>query len=133
MKQKPNLDNLGLGDLVQEMHRIFAEDTNVVKPENLIPEESIDNYQTYMTIINEINRRYRWIKSIGSYSDKELKQLKFLNIKDFNSAIELCWGDPDLEGMPWNSEGTILHVPEGGIKYLKNKGLKFKVIEFHYG
>ena len=48
---------LGLGELVLEMQKIFTLDSNVLGPENEIPEESKDLYVKYISIVREISRR----------------------------------------------------------------------------
>ncbi len=56
-KKKNPLLKLKLGELVLEMQRIYAVDPNVIKPENQIPESSLENYKKYSAIILELNKR----------------------------------------------------------------------------
>jgi hypothetical protein len=48
---------INLGDLVMEMHKLYALDPNVLKPRKEIPKTSINNYRQYHAIVKELNRR----------------------------------------------------------------------------
>jgi hypothetical protein len=56
IKKNPLLA-MSLGDLVAELHKTYALDPNVIKPESEIPEESLSNYKKYRAIINQLNAR----------------------------------------------------------------------------
>jgi len=56
VKKNPLMEK-GLGELFREMIALCLYDPNVLKPVNEIPEQSRENYQTYLAIVNEINRR----------------------------------------------------------------------------
>jgi hypothetical protein len=70
----------------------------------------------------------RWKRSFGSYTNAELRALKFRSVKEFERAIKLCWDDPDLKGLPRGSpDGITLIVPEEAVEYFRARGLKFEV------
>ena len=52
-----DFDRVGLGDLIREMHAIYARDQNVVKPVDQVPPESRENFSLYRQIISELNSR----------------------------------------------------------------------------
>ncbi|MBU1199219.1 MAG: hypothetical protein KKF46_03960 [Nanoarchaeota archaeon] len=56
VKKNPLL-TLSLGDLVMEMHKIYAADPYVVKPEDQVPESSLENRTRYHAIVKELNKR----------------------------------------------------------------------------
>jgi hypothetical protein len=56
-KRRNPLLEKNLGDLVREMHALFAEDPNVIKPMADVPPESKRNYEAYNRIVDELNRR----------------------------------------------------------------------------
>lgn len=56
IKKNPLL-RLDLGDLVREMNALSFKDSNVLKHEKEVPEESIENYNKYQSLITELNRR----------------------------------------------------------------------------
>ncbi len=60
----------GLGELVLEVIKLSFEDSNVIKPKNEIPDKSLENYERYNLIINEINRREQeYTRKHGLYYD----------------------------------------------------------------
>lgn len=70
----------------------------------------------------------QWKRSFGSYTNVELRALKFRSVKEFERAIKLCWDYSDLKGVPRDSpDGITLIVPEEAVKYFSAKGLKFQV------
>ena len=56
IKENP-LIAINLGDLVMQMHKLYALDPNVIKPRKEIPDTSITSYNQYHNIVKELNRR----------------------------------------------------------------------------
>ena len=70
----------------------------------------------------------RWHRSLRSYPQAALRAVRFRAVKDLDRAIELCWHDPDLLGVPRAiADGKTLIVPNEAVKYFKDQGLKFTV------
>ncbi len=68
----------------------------------------------------------RWNRDSGSYSNEEMRVIKFRSIKEINRLIDLCWIDPDLIGLPRDyANGKTMFVPAEAIDLLKAKKLKF--------
>ena len=81
--------------------------------------------------LEEISHRHpspRWHRSLSSYPKAELRAVRFRAVKEIDRAIELCWHDPDLLGVPRAiADGKTLIVPNEAVKYFKDQGLKFTV------
>lgn len=70
----------------------------------------------------------QWRRSIGSYTDKELRALKFRSMNEVGKAIDLIWSHADLRGLPrMTPDGITFIVPEEAVKYFEEVGLKFIV------
>ncbi|MBI3327802.1 MAG: MerR family transcriptional regulator [Nitrospinae bacterium] len=70
----------------------------------------------------------QWKRSIGSYTNKELRALKFHSVTEVDRAIDRCWEDPNLQGVPRATpDGRTLIVPEEAVRYFQAEGLKFTV------
>ena len=70
----------------------------------------------------------QWKRFIGSYANSELRALKFHSVKEINRAIDLCWEDPYLKGIPRATpDGITLIVPEEAVNFFQAHGLKFTV------
>lgn len=63
------------------------------------------------------------------YRSHELRALMFASVDDVNSAIDYCWDDPHLQGIPrWSPDGMTMFVPADAVPYFQEKGnLNFKV------
>jgi hypothetical protein len=84
--------------------------------------------------MNEIDpqlRNERWKRSYTAYRASELRALKFSSVDAINRAVELCWEDPDLKGVPWKSpDGITMIVPEEAVELFRAKDEK---LEFEVG
>lgn len=69
-----------------------------------------------------------WNRSLAAYPNSELRAIRFRSEREIDRAIDLCWSDPDLKGLPRDiADGKTLIVPADAIPYLTKKGLKFTV------
>ena len=76
------------------------------------------------------NKPFRWCRGLNSYLNKNLRALKFKSVKEIDRAIDLCWLDPELFGLPREyADGKTMIVPEEAISIFKDRGLKFKASE----
>jgi hypothetical protein len=74
-----------------------------------------------------INRSPQWKRSYTAYRASELRAMKFSSAEGINRAIELCWEDPDLKGVPRKSpDGITLIVPEEAVELFKAKDEKLE-------
>lgn len=56
---------------------------------------------------------------MGSYANVELRALKFPSEDEIDRAIDLCWSNPVLKGVPNDTPGGItLVVPEEVVRIL---------------
>ncbi len=56
VKKNPLL-KLSLGDLVKEMNILSCENPDVLKSREEISDESMEDYQQYQSLVDELNRR----------------------------------------------------------------------------
>jgi orotate phosphoribosyltransferase len=71
---------------------------------------------------------HRWNRSLSTYPKAELRVLRFRSVKEIDRAIDLCWQDPNLIGVPRSiADGKTLIVPQDAVQYFSAKGLKFTV------
>lgn len=77
---------------------------------------------------NGKNVQTQWLKRFSAYTSNELRVLQFRSITELEKAIDLCWKDPDLKGVPRDTpDGRSLIVPQEAVDYFKAKGLRFRI------
>lgn len=75
-----------------------------------------------------MNAGYRWTRSFGSYSNEELRSLKFRSVKEINRAVDFIWSDPEFKNLPQGSpDGMTLIVPKEAVSLFRKRKLKFEV------
>jgi hypothetical protein len=68
----------------------------------------------------------QWHSSFGAYAPDELRTVRFASIPVLNRAIDLCWRDPELKGVPrYTTDGRSLIVPREAVPIFKARRLRF--------
>jgi hypothetical protein len=68
----------------------------------------------------------QWHSSFGAYAPDELRTVRFASIAVLNRAIDLCWRDPELKGVPrYTTDGRSLIVPREAVPIFKARRLRF--------
>ena len=79
-------------------------------------------------VLAESGRVNRWTRSWGTYSPWEKRAITFLSRDERNKAVDLCWYDPDLKGVPRGiGNGLTMIIPEEAVEVFREKGLVFEV------
>lgn len=79
----------------------------------------------------ESGRVNYWTRSWGTYLPWEKRAITFSSKDERNRAVDLCWYDPDLEGVPRDIvDGLTMIVPEEAVEIFRKKGIAFEVFRF---
>jgi hypothetical protein len=69
----------------------------------------------------------RW-RPYASYTSGDLRALVFRTVAELDRAIELCWSDSILKGLPrFSPDGSTLIVPAEAVEYFRRAGVELSV------